>query len=283
MTAAADDVSITQPALTRSLKALEDELGVKLFERLPSGMVPTAFGELLYQYAKRMHQDYRHALAEIDAMRGGASGLIQIGAGPIWIAHFLPLAIGRFRKRWPDVRFSVSQGTITTMLPALLSGAIDMFCGSLDFPDHPEIQQDELLPIQHVVMASKQHPLAARESVSAQDLAAFPWAYLKDDLIGRRRVASFFTGQGVDAPIISLESPSVGFVCEMLASGEFIACLAEPLLSSRIGNDLVALKVDRPIWDYTAGIAMRSQFRGSLAIDRFVEHLHMMFNVTRGS
>jgi len=282
VTAAAKDVNITQPALTRSLKALEDELGVMLFERFAGGMVPTSFGELLYQYAKRMHQDYRHAKAEIDVMRGGASGRIQIGAGPIWIAHFLPLAIDQFRKRWPAVRFSISQGTITTMQPALLSGAIDMFCGSLDFPDHPEIRRDELLPIQHVLIASKTHPLAQMEKVETKDLVKFPWAFLIDDLTGRRRVASFFAGQGFDPPIASLETSSVACVCETLFSGEFIACLAEPLLKSRIGHNLVALNVNRPIWDYAAGIAMRTQFRGSLVTVRFVQHLQGMFSVGQG-
>ena len=278
VTAAAEDVNITQPALTRSLKALENELGVKLFERFASGMVPTPFGDLLYQYAKRMHQDYRHAKAEMEAMRGGASGIIQIGAGPIWIAHFLPAAIDQFRKRWPSVRFSVIQGTITTMQPALLSGAIDMFCGSLDFPDHPEIRRDELLPIQHVIMASKSHPLEQLDAVGTNDLAKFPWVFLIDDLIGRRRVTSFFAEKGIDPPAISLETPSVACVCETLFNGEFIACLAEPLLNSRIGRDLVALKVNRSIWEYTAGIAMRSQFRGSVVVVRFVEHLKKMFN-----
>lgn len=278
VTAAADDLNITQPALTRSLKTLEEELGVKLFDRLPNGMVPTPYGELLYRYAKRIHQDYRHAILEIDAMRGGNAGQIKIGAGPVWISHFLPIAISQFSRQYPAVRFSITQGTITTMMPALLSGEIDLFCGSLDFPEHPEIERMELVPIRHVVMAGNKHPLAGRDRVTPADLAQFPWTFLAHDVVGRRQLSAFFGSAGVDPPSITLETPSVACAAAALAHGEFIACLAEPLLKSMLGRDMVPLPVARPIWDYRAGIARRSPIRNSLAIDRFVTQLQDMFD-----
>lgn len=277
VTAAADDLNITQPALTRSLKALEEELRVKLFDRLPNGMVPTAYGELLYRYAKRIHQDYRHAILEIQAMRGGNAGQVKIGAGPAWIAHFLPAAIARFSVQYPAVRFAITQGTITTMMPSLLSGEIDLFCGALDFPEHPEIEKLELVPIRHVVMAGKSHPLVGRSTVAPEDLAEYPWTFLAHDIVGRRQLSSFFGAAGVDPPSITLESPSVACVTAALVHGEFLACLAEPLLKSTLGADLVPLPIERPIWDYRAGIARRSPVRSSLAIDRFVTELHEMF------
>ncbi|WP_313805175.1 LysR family transcriptional regulator [Sphingobium sp.] len=277
VTAAADDLNITQPALTRSLKMLEEELGVQLFDRLPNGLVPTPYGELLYRYAKRIHQDYRHALLEIDAMRGGNAGQVRIGAGPVWISHFLPIAVSRFNKRYPAVRFSIVQGTITTMLPALLAGEIDFFCGSLDFPDHPQVESVRLLPIRHVIVAGKSHPLGGREGVTADDLAAFPWTSLAHDVVGRGQISAFFGAEGVDPPRIMLETPSVACAVAAMVHGEFIACLAEPLLDSILGRDLVPLAVARPIWDYSAGIARRSPIRTSLAIDRFVAELQAMF------
>jgi DNA-binding transcriptional LysR family regulator len=273
VTAAADDVCISQPALTRSLKGLEEKLGVQLFERLPGGMEPTPYGDLLAHYAKRIHNDCRQALLELDAARGGTAGQIRIGAGPIWIAHFLPASIKAFGEDWPNVRFSITQGTITTMMPALLSGEIDMFCGSLDFPAHPEIESTELLPIRHLVIASGAHPLAGVKNVRAEDLERYPWTFLAHDIVGRRQLGAFFAAAGLVPPHITLETSSIACALEAIASGQFLGCLAEPLLETRFGKGLVALNVERPIWHYRAGIARRLAVRSSVATSRFVEHL----------
>src|SRR5436190_23395277 len=74
ITAAADDLHISQPALTRSIRQLEKTIGVPLFERLPTGVILTRQGEVLARRAKLMDLEYRHALAEIGALEQGIAG-----------------------------------------------------------------------------------------------------------------------------------------------------------------------------------------------------------------
>lgn len=87
ITSAAEELHISQPALTKSIRQLEDNLGVTLFERMPTGVVPTPFGEILARRARLMDLEYRHALAEIHAIKGGAGGTINIGAAPVWMVQ----------------------------------------------------------------------------------------------------------------------------------------------------------------------------------------------------
>ena len=69
MSAAAAELHISQPALTKSIHQLEEILGVDLFERLPTGVMPTRFGEILARRARLMDLEYRHAVAEIQAIK----------------------------------------------------------------------------------------------------------------------------------------------------------------------------------------------------------------------
>src|SRR5882757_5360905 len=96
VTAAAEALHITQPALTRSVRQLEHILGVTLFDRLPTGVALTRQGEILARRAKLMDLEYRHALAEISALDQGLTGVLRIGAGPLWITSLLPPVIAAF-------------------------------------------------------------------------------------------------------------------------------------------------------------------------------------------
>jgi DNA-binding transcriptional LysR family regulator len=90
---AAADLNIAQPTLTKSIKLLEEQLGVKLFERLPRGVALTSFGTTLLRHAEAVHVQMKDAGHEIAAQRTGAVGTVVIGAGPTWLRRYLPTAL----------------------------------------------------------------------------------------------------------------------------------------------------------------------------------------------
>jgi DNA-binding transcriptional LysR family regulator len=270
-TSAADTLNITQPALTKSIRLLEAELGVSLFDRLPNGVIPTKFGEALAKYATTIFLEYDHALAEIDALKGGATGAIRAGAGPIWLTHFLPPAIVAFHTSYPNVKFSLDAAVISTAVPALLKGEIEIYCGSLDFPDHPELIKREMDQIENVVLASRDHPLANVRGVKPAKLLEYPWAMLSHDDVGRRQLAAYFASNDLPAPRAMLQSTSVICILQSVSRGDFLACLARPLLQSSSGERLVDIDGPSVIWRYPAGMATRRLANPSLAISRFVD------------
>src|SRR5450631_616846 len=154
ISSAAKAIHITQPALTKSVRQLEQLLGVKLFERLPTGMVPTRFGEVLARRVRLMDVEYRHALAEIESMKGGTGGTINVGAGPVWMARLLPPVIAEFQRQQPKVKIHLVGGVIDTLVPGLLAGRLDVVCSALDFPSHPEIIKEHLTEISHALVIS---------------------------------------------------------------------------------------------------------------------------------
>jgi DNA-binding transcriptional LysR family regulator len=269
ITAAADALHISQPALTKSIHQLEESLGVALFERYPTGVVPTHFGEILARRARLMQLEYRHALAEIEAIKGGAGGTINVGAGPVWMVRILPPIVAEFHGQHPKLKVRLRGGVIDTMVPALLSGELDVICASLDFPSHPEIVKESLIEVRHVLVARAQHPLADRKDVAATELLDFPWLALANDYVGNSRVNSFFAANELEPPRIAIETTSTSSILNLLQIADFIVNIPTLMLPYAEAFGLKRLMVRGTLWDSPAGIAYRSTKSQAPALNAF--------------
>lgn len=135
ITAAAAELGLAQPTLTKSIRLLEEELGVSLFERLPRGVDLTEFGRSLLRHAQAMHVQARDALNEIEGLRGGTIGMVTIGAGPSWLRRHLPRAVARTLSRNPSLRVRIDGGFDDALLRALRHGEVDFVVSELPSPD----------------------------------------------------------------------------------------------------------------------------------------------------
>ena len=268
ITAAADDLHISQPALTRSIRQLEKTIGIALFERLPTGVALTRQGEVLARRARLMDLEYQHALAEINAMQQGLAGVLRIGAGPVWITTLLPPVVAAFHKQFPRVKVRLTSGVIDTLVPALLSGEIDAFCSTLDFAAQPEIVKEPLITIRHTVVARAGHPLAGRGTVSAQDMSRYPWLVLVSDQVGTSRVGSYFVANALEPPTIAVETTALGII-KILLEGDFLAHFPERMLADAERFGLVAIPHEGTFWEGEAGIAHRRTNRPTRALESF--------------
>lgn len=257
ISAAAEAVHISQPALTKSIRQLETTLGVTLFERRPNGVVATPFGEILARRVRLMALEYEHAITEIQAITGGTGGVIHVGAGPVWMLRLLPPVIAKFHLHRPKVKVSIKTGVIDTLVPALLNGEMDVICATLDFPSHAEIVKEHLIDIKHRLVANARHPLARREEVSAADLLAYPWIMLANDYVGASRVNSFFAANELSPPHIAVETSSIASVLSLLQAGNYIVSLPTIMLPFIDAFGLAQLNTRGTLWESPAGIAYR--------------------------
>jgi DNA-binding transcriptional LysR family regulator len=106
---AAADLNIALPTLTKSIKLLEQQLGVRLFEWLPPGVVLTPFGPMLLRRAEAVHVQVKDAGQEIAAQRNGSIGAVAIGAAPTWLRCHLPAALARTIFVHPGVHIRVDR------------------------------------------------------------------------------------------------------------------------------------------------------------------------------
>jgi DNA-binding transcriptional LysR family regulator len=121
---AAEELLLTQPAVTLQVKALEEELSIRLFDRSGNRIVPTEAGRRLLKHAKKLAQLTEEAERDIAALRGEVYGELHIGASTTIAQYFLPRLIGEFGKLHPRTSVSVVSANTTKVADALLNGNI---------------------------------------------------------------------------------------------------------------------------------------------------------------
>jgi DNA-binding transcriptional LysR family regulator len=170
---AADELHLTQPAVSAQIQALERELGLKLLERLPRRALLTPAGEVLLGYARRLlnlEEEASRALAE---MKGLEAGTLRIGASPTVGSYLLPAILGEFRRRYPGLRTIAEIAPSHQLAAALAAHALDV--GLVEAP----VAHDDLLAAafdsdELVLAVPAHHPWARRGTIRPDELAGEP-------------------------------------------------------------------------------------------------------------
>jgi DNA-binding transcriptional LysR family regulator len=170
---AAEALAITSTALNRRVLALEEELGVPIFERLPRGVRLSTAGELLVTHLRHQASDFERLRSQLADLAGARRGHVSIACSQALLPFFLPEQIGRYRRDHPGVTFAVHLRDRAAAEAALFAHDADL---ALIFEPIRLSEVQILASVRqqiHAVMAAD-HPLATRDTVRLRDCAAFP-------------------------------------------------------------------------------------------------------------
>lgn len=256
--AAARQLNISQPALTKSIRQLEENFGTELFLRLPRGIRLTESGEQLRLRAREIEAAWSSATVEIGAQGAGIGGHLRIGGGPVYCAAYFPTVLADIRKQFPNLRISVLTGVGSELLPALKVGDIRAYAGGV--PDASNelgspFVTERLYDQANAVFASADHPLFAEDrKPTAEETLAYPWLCLFSGDQANQRIDKYFHNRGLDAPMVALESHSIQIALKMVASHRFVACMPVPLISAFPGMELREIDLPDFRWSIPTGI-----------------------------
>jgi LysR family transcriptional regulator, low CO2-responsive transcriptional regulator len=213
--AAALRVHVTQAAISMQIRQLEEELGVRLFTRLPRKVLLTEAGEILLTHAQRILHEHDVTIAEMAELAGAERGRLRVGsASTIVSAIRLPLILKELLDHYPRVDISALSGTSETLVNQILTGELDVAFVSLPV----EIQgiKTELLSSDELIaIASPNHPLAKQRVVTATILASEKLILGERGGNTRRLIDLFFTEQGVQ-PNVIMELSRVDAIKQMV-------------------------------------------------------------------
>ncbi|ABL73032.1 transcriptional regulator, LysR family (plasmid) [Paracoccus denitrificans PD1222] len=246
VTAAANSLSISQPAASKLLHHLEDQLGYALFQRIGGRLIPTPEADLLHEDAARVLREME-VLGDL-ARRVGERrlGLLRLGASLPVAWSVLPPALARFRASHPEVRIHLHTLPKQEIAEALRTGAIDLAV-TLSPILAPTVRTQTLAPIPLAVLMPQGHALAGLDAVAPGDLAGQPLiSYGSHAEIGPA-LDQAFRAEGLVRQVAIQVASSVAAV---------------PLVRAGLGVALVDGLVD---WADMAGLAMRP-FRPRLAM-----------------
>ena len=220
---AAHALGVKQPALSKSIRRLEKQLGVKLFERRPRGVTPTDYGETLLHFALAMDSNYRSALRHIQALSDARSGELVIGAGGTWLEELLPLAVARLVTERPAVRITIVTSSPETLVVRLLNGELDILLAPLRSADidREELFTETLLTGNLIVLGRRGHALAARREVNLRMLAEARWALPGGTYI-RERFDGLFVQHGIEPPIPTVQIADSPGLFDIIANTDLL-------------------------------------------------------------
>lgn len=238
---AAEVLNLTQPALSKSVHQLEEELGVKLFDRTPFGVVPTVYGKTLSHHAKIIQSEMHHAEREIASLTGATKGEIVVGVGPGAAVGLMPAAALRLQQERPNVQITVIEGLADDHIPALRRGEIDLAVGNWPSVTDPNLTCEVLARDKVVVVAGSKHPLADMDVQIAQ-LLEYPWALPSRSQIWRECLDQHFTAKGLTPPVPRMiAANAAGFLRALILQSDYLTLLPRHLISFEERAGLVSL------------------------------------------
>ena len=231
----ADISHVTVPAVSKALAELERGLGLQLFTRTQQGLRPTPYGECLIRHARNMLLHIHQARDELRALSSGTEGKIHVGVFPAWTSALLPRSLALLKERNPGTNVLVTEGTISTLMPDLLQGKVDLLVGRL--PPRNSLNDVEELELLHeplVLMTGPNHPLANRKKVKWSDLRNYPWILPPAGSQLRDPLERILERQGVSLSNNYIETLSTHLVRSYLHMTDSIAVMANAVAKDPI-------------------------------------------------
>lgn len=176
-TRAAEDLMISQPALSRSIQKLEEELGQPVFERKTRSVSLTDAGTLLQARAQRVLSILEDTKAEITD--DGKSGRIRVGAIPTIAPFFLPDILKQFAKEFPKATVIVQENTTDNLIASCTQGEIDLAIVALPIPAK-YLEVEELFEEELFLVLPLEHPLVEKKTIRLSDVKPLPFVLLDE-------------------------------------------------------------------------------------------------------
>jgi DNA-binding transcriptional LysR family regulator len=237
---AARSLHITQPALSRIVRRLEDQLGVPLFERRTTGMELTAFGQALLPHATVLSEEAAVALEQIKSLRGLGHGTLRVGAIASVAITVLPTVLERMLTRWPKLNVQITEGVEDVLEVALTHNTIDVAIGG-KLNESPEILRVAEAPFtdRHSVISAANHPLQKRKALTLRDVLNVPWVMPPADAEPRRQFNALMAKLGAVPPQVAVETRSTSVIKAMVAQTGYLGWLPEPLFAAERDAGLI--------------------------------------------
>lgn len=227
---AAEALGLSQPALSMSLRRLEQYLGTKLVMRTPKGVDLTQPGEAVFAHARRLRLSVDDISREVADLSRGRAGHLSIGTGPGFAFHLLPAACNVLTREAPRVTSKVVVIGRGDALAELRAGKLDFVIAAIRAVDDQDLVQEHLFDDEFIVYTAINHRLAKRKQMTLADLAEERWALTTSDTPSWQRVQQAFEQGGLPPPRIAIETGSTALRLRLIASSDLLGYSSRPVV-----------------------------------------------------
>ena len=237
--AAGRQLGITQPAITRSIRDIENDLGAPLFERSTNGVTLTPIGEVFVRRAAMIQSEMRRARDEVNQLKGHFVGQVSLAISPGAALSLVPSILANFRKRYPETLLRLTESFFQPIEKSVISGEIDFFVGAYDHElSTTSLSVEKLYDNQRVIIARRGHPLVQARTLA--DLAKAQW--IRPSFANRPDEVDFsvmFERAGLPAPKITVHTCSTLMTLLAIANSDLLTMLPLQWVESDWTRDIV--------------------------------------------
>lgn len=261
LTAAADTIGLTQPALTKTIRRLEQDFGTRLFDRAARGMTLTPAGRLLLERSRLIEMHYEHGKEEIRLLKTEVLSEFRIAAGVAYHAAIAPDLVKILSLEFPGTRFVLEFKVANHALPQLISGELDLILGAFLATEAEGIEVEPLLKVEMTAFACKDSELGKGLATPTAALAGKKWIVYQRDPIMASRLRSYCAEYLLPEPEIVMEIDSLNASFRVARGTEYLTAAASLLRQTAEEAGLVMLNLERKIWHFESGASYRRSFK----------------------
>ena len=273
LTKAAEELYISQPAVSRSIKQLETQLGVSLFTRTHRGMALSAQGgKVIFNEVERALSLLNEAENRIEEMKNSATGVIRIGASDTIFEYFLADKIVEFHERFPAVKFELTADFTPDTIEKLKADKCDVAFVNLPISPDPDLKlYGNCMRLNDVFVVGEKYKELAETPVSLTELKNYPLILMDQNTVARRSLSNFLSSLGVDLQP-SIEVGGWDFMKRLVMRGMGVGVIPREYAASQLQNgSLFEIKTDPTLPVRSVGMLLPKNAPISYALHSFIE------------
>ncbi len=272
---AASSLGLSQPSVQRSVRDLEANLKVKLFDRSATGVEPTPLARRLARFASLGLAEIQAGLNVVNEEQGKMTSKLFIGALPLARTELVPASVDELIKRFPELQISIIDGPYDELLHAILHSRVDMIIGALRQPNPVrEIEQHALFEDELSVVVRIGHPLLKQKDLKLADLSKFNWIAPRVGTPSRYRFQQIFKNHNLLEPTHIIECSSTVATRGLLVKSDRVSLLSKRQLLPEIEAGLLTtLSLSLPESRRPIGYTVRKDWQATLSQQNYLDIL----------
>jgi len=279
-TRAAEKLMVTQPMLTRVIKQMEEELGVKLIERTSKSFEMTDVGEMFYHQTVEFLERYHDLYRSVNDMKSMQKGEILLSTPGVLLDIYFSNLLKQFHDKYPNINISIVEEGSKLTAQTVLYDKADLGLVMLPVKSCHRLQKFVITRSVCQLLVSRNHPFAGRDEVHASELKQERIITFSETATLHDAFISYCEREGFE-PNLAYKSLMPNFIVEMISHDLCIGVLPLPIINRYMNNDLVTVPLT-PIFPWDIAVIHKKNRYQSFATEQMIRFIKDYFNSLPG-
>lgn len=230
---AAEELLISQPAVTWQIKSLEDQLGLTLFIRTKKGVILTDEGKILFDYIKKGIESFTNGENALTNLKNLSTGIIRIGASTTVSKHVLMPYLAKFHEEYPNIEIKIVNSLTENLLKDLRNGNLDILLLNLPMKETKDLKITKILDVQDIFVGNKKYYDLTRGNINLNELNNYPLIFQKNPSNTREYLDTYLKNNNANLKP-KMEVVSYNLIMDFVAAGFGIGYATKEFIASEL-------------------------------------------------